>query len=216
MLTKRKGPQGFLTDRYSGSKVTNQTNFHPFRSSMRKIHDKYYKSLQDKTSTIVRIEPTSSDFIFAINKEELERALSIFPLKYTKGIKAILVPSGTKKEIKVVKKQLWYGAYWDSCIFLFPFPKILMTQSYRKSPPKFFLQEYKKAGATITEENGLTTILFNKKALKQFYLCDVLLHEIGHHADLNLNRNNKKKTEGFAEWFAREHREKLLSFISEF
>jgi predicted HD phosphohydrolase len=63
-----------------------------------------------------------------------------------------------------------------------------------------------RAGAVIEEEGGSTSVKFSEEALRNFYLADALLHEIGHHVDRPNDRwKSLRKSERFAEWFASEH-----------
>ena len=48
-----------------------------------------------------------------------------------------------------------------------------------------------------------TVVRFDARSLKKLYLQDVLVHEIGHHAD-RANLGNTKDNEAFARWFATE------------
>ena len=69
-------------------------------------------------------------------------------------------------------------------------------------------QRYEVAGATMEKDGKRWKISFSAKALKRFYLHDVLIHELGHHVDRNnLHRYGRSTpdAEGFAEWFAREY-----------
>lgn len=51
---------------------------------------------------------------------------------------------------------------------------------------------------------------FDPTKLRDFYLDDVLVHEVGHHVDRH-RFNNSKTKEGFAYWFAREFGKKRRS-----
>ena len=44
---------------------------------------------------------------------------------------------------------------------------------------------------------------FTDDAIRRFYLWDVLVHEIGHHVDRFHPDRSTKRSERFAEWFAR-------------
>ena len=44
---------------------------------------------------------------------------------------------------------------------------------------------------------------FTDDSIRRFYLWDVLVHEIGHHVDRFHPDRSNKRSERFAEWFAR-------------
>jgi len=46
---------------------------------------------------------------------------------------------------------------------------------------------------------------FTEPALRQFYLTEVLLHEVGHHVMRDGAQRNRQAEERFANWFARNH-----------
>jgi len=201
----QKGPQGVRGDRYSGSKVTNSRSFQPFYSATEKIHAKYYKLFKNRTLPLVKIEPTHKDYILPISKDDITSLLERIPTHFIEGIKAILVTSGSKKQIKVIKNMLHYGEYWEECVFIHPYPKVLMTQSYDKKPNPQTIQEYQRAGGVVTSAGSGVEISFNKDSLRRFYLRDVLMHEIGHHNEGERIGRSRKKSEGYANWFATEY-----------
>lgn len=79
-----------------------------------------------------------------------------------------------------------------------------MTEKYKRLPPPNIKREYERAGATYYFKNNFWHREFTIESLKQFYLNDVLLHEIGHHVDRKNNKSNNQ-SERFAEWFAGEY-----------
>lgn len=199
----QKGPQGVQNDRASGSKVANRTDFDPFYSATEKIYSKYHQRIKNRVYPFVRIEPTKADFIFPVTVEEIKETLERIPEKYLKGIKAVLVPTGTKKQVKVLNSLFCYGEYWRECVFLHPYPRAMLSMKYTSQLKPSDLIEYRRAGAEISEIGSGTEIRFNEESLTRFYLCDVLMHEVGHHND-QLKRT-KRKREGFANWFATEY-----------
>ena len=68
-------------------------------------------------------------------------------------------------------------------IFLNPFPESGMVSRWRKLPPPHIKQEYTRAGATHERKNGWWVRTFTPESLRNFYLYDVLPHEIGHHVE---------------------------------
>ena len=203
----QKGPQGDQNDRYSGSKFTNQTRFQPFYSATEKIYSKYKQRIKNRNYPYIRIEPTHDDFIFPVTVSDIRETLKLVPRIYLEGIKAILVPPGSKKQIKAANSLYIYGEYWQKCLFLHPYPNTMLTiQSTNKFKPHEF-EDYKRTGAEISERDNVKVIIFNDSSLRRFYLCDVLMHEIGHHIDKQ--RRSQRKREKFAEWFALRYGYKL-------
>src|SRR5437870_10840266 len=128
----QRGPKGVRGDRSSGSKFSNLTPFQPFYSATAKMYAKYSKHFGDADMPLIRIEPTHEDFILPITSNDIRTTLTSIPSQFLTGIQAVLVPSGSKKQITAMKDRFMHGEYWQSCIFLHPYPKILMTRVYEK------------------------------------------------------------------------------------
>ncbi len=199
----QKGPQGVQNDRYSGSKVTNLRRFQPFWSATEKIYSKYEKRIKNRTYPFIRVEPTTESFLFPVSLEDIRGAIESIPPKFVKGIKAILVPTGSKKQIKAANSLYIYGEYWQHCIFLHPYPKALMVLNNAKTLKPHELDGYKRSGAEISDIDNNIEVRLTESSLRTFYLNDVLMHEIGHHIDRV--RRPQKERERFAEWFALEY-----------
>lgn len=200
----QRGPQGVRGDRSSGSKFTNLTPFQPFYSATARVYAKYCKHFDDAEIPFIRIEPTHADFIFPITANDVRTTLLSVPSQFIAGLKAVLVPSGSKKQIAAIKGRFIHGEYWQSCIFLHPYPKDLMTRVYDRVPNPAVIQAYTRAGATIVPQNTGIKLSFDIDSLSRFYLRDVLIHEIGHHVR-GPERAATQQSESFARWFASEY-----------
>lgn len=199
----QKGPQGVQNDRFSGSKVTNLRRFQPFWSATEKIYSKYENRIKNRTYPFIRVEPTHDAFMFPLSLEDIRAALENIPPAFLQGIKAILIPPGSNKQLKAANSLYIYGEYWQQCIFLHPYPKGLIVLRNAKALKPHELDGYKRAGAEITEIENNVEVRFTKTSLRNFYLKDVLMHEIGHHVDRS--KRPQSKRENFAEWFALEY-----------
>lgn len=197
--------QGVRSNRYSGSKLTNWAGFHPWHSAVEQIHRKYQDEiLATDNHPLVIIEPTHELFVCPLASNEIMDTLSKVPKKFTEDLEAVFVLAGSTKQAKVLKTLYCYGTYWLNCIFLAPFPKAFVKGLYRRQPKPSDLREYVRAGAEIRQTSKGLLVEFNEISIRNFYLQDVLMHELGHHIDRKENKN-RKKAEGFAEWFATEY-----------
>jgi hypothetical protein len=155
------------------------------------------------------VQRTHSDFVRPVEKSDILESLARVPKRFIADIYGIFLLSGSSKQAKVAEKLFCYGTYWGKCIFLAPFPKRWMTRIYRRrklSPS--VLREFQRAGAQVEHRPQGITVIFNRASLREFYLRDVLMHEIGHHVDRH-QRRSKRKEEGFANWVASEYGYKL-------
>ncbi len=149
----QKGPQGVQNDRYSGSKYTNQTQFQPFYSATEKIYSKYKHRIKNRNYPFIRIEPTHGEFLFPVTVSDIRETLKLVPGTFLEGIKAILVPPGTKKQIKVANSLYIYGEYWQKCIFLHPYPKAMLTIRNTKNLKPHELDEYQRDSTETPKES---------------------------------------------------------------
>ena len=199
----QKGPQGVQNDRASGSKYSNRTGFNPFYSATEKIYSKYFRRIKNRTYPFIRVEPTHGEFCFPVTVDDIRSAIKRIPRQYVLGIKAILVPPGSKKQTKAANSLYLYGEYWQSCIFLHPMPKSMLRMKFAGNLKPNQGEEYRRAGAKVSTTGSVTEIEFNADSLRNFYLNDVLVHEVGHHVDRQIRTQSKR--EGFASWFASEY-----------
>ncbi len=201
----QRGQQGVRSNRYSGSRLTNWAEFHPWHSAMDKIHTQYLSRLNRQSDNpLIVLQRTHSDFVRPVSREDIVDTLAKGPTEFTKGLDGVFVMGGSTKLAKVVDSLYCYGSYWLRCIFLAPFPKRLLECCYKRPPKPSILNEYRRAGAIVRSTRNGLHVEFDELSVRRFYIRDVLLHEIGHHVDRRWQRS-KRKREGYAEWFATEY-----------
>jgi hypothetical protein len=197
--------QGVRSNRYSGSKLTSWTDFHPWHSAVSKAYFQHRPYLRKEgEGPLLVLEPTHGDFLQPLEREDIEDTLRKTPAAYTRGLQGVFLLSGSAKLSKVARSLYCYGTYWLQCVFLAPFPKIMQDSCYTRPPKPSILQEWVRSGAGVQQTRDGLRVRLDGQAIRRFYIRDVLLHEIGHHVDRYWMKPNRKK-EGFAEWFATEY-----------
>jgi hypothetical protein len=196
---------------YSESKFTNWACFDPFALEINSIADNLrpdciFTTQEDEEINIYSLE-VQAGFVRPFNSQDVQEYIAKIPEEYLNGIEGIYLLGGTKKQKKVAFGSLFrYGCYWGGKIYLHAISEKVMTQSFKKNRPSpAILEEYKRANANIKNIKGGLTITFDFGSLKQFFLRDVLTHEIGHHVDRGNLDQTHKRSERFAEWFASEY-----------
>jgi hypothetical protein len=197
--------QGVRGNRYSGSKLTNWADFDPISSAIDQAWEQHYKHFKDNEDEIYFCrQPTHQRFIMPLTIEGIKEKFSIIPKQFLKGLKAVFLLSGSNKQEKIFFSRLFcYGTYWNSSIFIHPYPKSNLHLHWKKPPKPSVLNDYRRVGALIekTDKEGID-LKWEDESLRAFYYRDVLIHEIGHHIDNNIASKKNKKVESFAEWFA--------------
>lgn len=209
----QRGYQGVRSDRYSGSKVSNWMSFQPWHGAIDQILKRHRDELElERTEALVVVEPAHVDFVQPVSETDIRNTLARVPDDYLEDLGGVFVLAGSKKQAKVAKRLFCYGTYWLGCIFLAPYPKHRMCLCYSKPPRPAILREFVRAGVQVRESTKGLEVVFDETSLRAFYLHDVLMHEIGHHVDRK-SRKSRRKSEGFAEWFASEFGYRLRQAI---
>lgn len=204
----QRGPQGVRQNRYSGSKVSNLMPFNPWGQAVEYTYCVNLSRLRsDEPKPIIEVEPSSeySGFIMPLSCDDVYEALNSIPDEFTDGLEGVFSMMGPSKKQSKAWSLYCYGIYWRCCIFLFPYPRGWMSFRAKRLQPHI-LQEYERAGAEIINDGHKDLLVrFNDESLREFYLRDVLIHEIGHHVDRSSSAKKTTKVEGFANWFATEY-----------
>jgi hypothetical protein len=166
---------GPRSNAYSGSKFTNWTVYDPFFAEARAALKRFDGRISRVPAFphIIMLRPQVPDFIHACRRAEVKVYLERMPPASRKGLRAVFLLAGTRKQEKSWSSSLGcYGMYWNSCVFLCAHP--------------FHL----RSGYTLDH-------------LRQFYLDDVLVHEVAHHLDRERITDQKAK-EAFAHAFVQQ------------
>jgi hypothetical protein len=196
---------GVRAGTWSESKATNTRAYDPQQEEISRVIEKYYDEYMNVDEPIFRQMRLHDAFIMPVTLSEIQSVFQTIPKKFTDGLSAVFLLGGAKKQEKSWS-TFTYGRYGGNIIYLHPYPKKYLVREYTSPPKPHILMEYKRAGASTTEKSGKFIVEFTLGALRQFYLRDVLMHEIGHHVDrANFGKKSRRREESFAEWFATEY-----------
>lgn len=96
-----------------------------------------------------------------------------------------------------------YGMQWGSSLYLYPMEESL-TEYYGRPPTPAQVNEANAYGGRwIHESPGVWALCWTPATIREFYLNNILIHELGHLLD-NRNRSYRDR-ERYAEWFADHH-----------
>lgn len=102
------------------------------------------------------------------------------------------------------KKQSFpcYGMQWGPTLYLYPIEESLIEYFARPPRPAQY-NEARQFGGKWIQTGTEWQLVWTEAAIKDFYLNNILIHELGHLLD---NRNTSyTDRERYAEWFAIEH-----------
>jgi len=144
------------------------------------------------------VEPPGSGFRHVLRPEEIRARLGMLPAELTARLEVVQLSRATRKR----RQFPCYGMQWGCAIYLYPMEESLV-ETYERPPTTAQRVEARMFGGSWRQENGLWKLHWRLPAIRDFYLNNVLIHELGHVCD---TRNTSvRQRERFANWFAIEH-----------
>lgn len=161
----------------------------------------WYESTGRKPNYRIVVQEPGEGYRHVVTPEQIRERLSRVPQHFLKDLEVIQLSKMTRK------KQLFpcYGMQWGSTLYLYPIEESF-TEQYDSPPRPNLVNETLMYGATWKEDEttpGAWTLTWSDEAAQDFYLNNILIHELGHLVD---NRNTGyMERERYAEWFAVQH-----------
>ncbi len=144
----------------------------------------------------IRVLKPGAGFRHVVTPDEVRDRLESLPEHFLEPLEVVQLSQMTRK------KQSFpcYGMQWGSTIYLYPIEENL--EEYYSAPPKpSQINEARMFGGRWIHDapNGWR-LVWTERAIKDFYLNNILIHELGHLLD---DRNSRSvDRERYAEWFA--------------
>lgn len=145
-----------------------------------------------------RVEAPGPRYRHAVTVEEVRARLLELPSQFVEPLEVIQFSPMTRKR----KLFPCYGMQWGPNVYLYPIEETLVETYYRPPKPEQLI-EAKMYGGVWSNAGGFYQLTWTEQSIKDFYLNNVLIHEIGHVNDLR--NTNPEKRERFAIWFATEY-----------
>ena len=144
------------------------------------------------------VQNAGTGFRHAVTPEEVRERMSLLPAKFTQSLDVLQFSGMTRKR----RNSPCYGMQWGTAIYLYPIEENLVEKHVTPPQPQQVI-EARMYGGVWSQEGRLWYLTWTEDAIRDFYLNNVLIHEIGH---LNDPRNSKPADrERFANWFAIEY-----------
>ncbi|HZZ30296.1 MAG TPA: hypothetical protein VFE46_20020 [Pirellulales bacterium] len=131
-----------------------------------------------------------------LTPDEIRARLAQLPAHFVAPLEVVQLSQMTRKKLSFP----CYGMQWGPTIYLYPVEESLVERF--KTPPKpAQLIEARMYGGRWEQDGPASwKLVWTEQALKDFYLNNILIHELGHLLD---NRNSRSADrERYAEWFA--------------
>jgi hypothetical protein len=203
---------GQRSNLYSSQRFTNWRPHDPYWSEVealpRKMRPRVEVARGSAPPLGIYDRPVSPGFVRPCTARDVADVLEAIPPGFLTDLAGVFLLGGTAKQRSLTTK-VTYGIYSADRIFLFASPATRLVQRLPKMPKPSVAREYTKFGATVNpDDKGGALLTFDRSSLRQFYLYDVLLHEVGHHVDRDEHADNAER---YAHWFAEFQHARLLN-----
>lgn len=144
----------------------------------------------------VVVQPPGEGYCHVVTPSQVRERLRQVPQEFLKDLEVVQLSRMTRK------KQSFpcYGMQWGSTLYLYPLEDTL--EEWFAAPPRpEVMNEARMYGGRWDEPApGSWRLTWTPQAIQDFYLNNILIHELGHLVD---DRNSTyTDRERFAEWFA--------------
>jgi hypothetical protein len=147
----------------------------------------------------VVIQEPGTGYRHVVSEQEVRDRLAELPEWMIQPLEVIQLSRMTRKK----KTMPCYGMQWGSSLYLYPIEESLVEEFGRPPQPNMFNEARMFGGRWEQLDGGQWRLIWSHQALKDYYLNNILIHELGHLLD-DRNRSYTDR-ERYAEWFALEH-----------
>jgi hypothetical protein len=135
-------------------------------------------------------------FRHVLTADEVRERLAQLPAAFLKPLEVVQFSRMTRK------KQSFpcYGMQWGATLYLYPI-ELELVEHYSAPPKPNQVNEANMYGGRWIRESAYHwKLVWTEDSIKDFYLNNILIHELGHLVD---DRNSKPMArERYAEWFS--------------
>lgn len=146
----------------------------------------------------VVVESPGAGFIHPVTADDVRERVLQLPEPWCFSIDVVQLSRMTRK------RRLFpcYGLQWGTAVYLYPIEESL-EEFYVRAPRPAQRIETEMFGGRWVQDGSLWKLVWTRETIRDYYLNNVLIHEIGH---VNDRRNTSfRRREQFADWFAIEY-----------
>ena len=146
----------------------------------------------------VIVEDAGESYMHAVSVDDIRQRVSLLPEKYQQKLEVVQLSRMTRK------RRLFpcYGLQWGNSVYLYPIEASL-EELYVRAPRPAQRIETEMFGGRWEQDGSYWRLTWTPETIRDFYLNNVLIHEIGH---INDDRNTSfRERERYADWFAVEY-----------
>jgi len=158
----------------------------------------WYEPTEAPSGYKVIVQTPGAGFRHILTPEEIRVRLAELPAHCTRNLEVVQLSRMTRK------KQSFpcYGMQWGATLYLYPIEDNLV-EYYSCPPTPMQINEARMYGGRWEQEaSDVWKLVWNEDSVRDFYLNNILIHELGHLVDTRNTRYADR--ERYAEWFALE------------
>ena len=158
----------------------------------------WHEPTDDLDGYRIVVQPPGNGFRHILTPADIRARLSRFPDHVVSGLGVVQLSRMTRK------KQSFpcYGMQWGASLYLYPIEETLVEFYHCPPTPNQVSEARMYGGRWSQEARGTWKLEWTEAAVRDFYLNNILIHELGHLVD---SRNTGYvDRERYAEWFALE------------
>jgi len=144
------------------------------------------------------VEPAGEGYVHPVTTAEVAERIAQLPKRFRARLEVVQFSRMTRK------RALFpcYGMQWGTAVYLYPI-EATFVEHYMRPPRPEQLIEARMYGGQWQQVDRGWNLVWTADSVRDFYLNNVLIHEIGHTVD---DRNGGYiDRERFANWFAVEY-----------
>jgi hypothetical protein len=156
----------------------------------------WYEPTETAADYRIVIQSPGAGYRHVVTPAQIRERLSQVPRNFLDELEVIQLSRVTRK------KQSFpcYGMQWGSALYLYPLEENLIEQFDCPPRPNLVNETRMYGGRWAEPSPGVWTLTWTEQTAQDFYLNNILIHELGHLVD---DRNNGYvDRERYAEWFA--------------
>lgn len=144
-------------------------------------------------------EAPGKGFRHILTEDDVRRRLAELPAWMLQSLEVVKFSRMTRKK----RRAPCYGMQWGNSIYLYPIEENLIENFCQAPKPAQRIEAQMFGGVWQQASRTSWKLIWTEGAIRDFYLNNVLIHELGHILD---DRNTSYiDRERYAEWFAVEH-----------
>ncbi|MGE0755683.1 MAG: ImmA/IrrE family metallo-endopeptidase [Pirellulaceae bacterium] len=145
------------------------------------------------------VQPAGEGYRHVLTPTQVRERLAELPDRFVRDLEVVQFSRMTRKK----QSYPCYGMQWGTAIYLYPVEEGLIEHYAQPPRPAVYNEARMFGGRWVQEGASNWRLEWTKEAIEDFYLNNVLIHELGHLVD---HRNSSyRDRERFAEWFAIEY-----------